>query len=311
MKQLVVISGKGGTGKTSVVSSFAALARDAVLVDADVDAPNLGLVLDGEMIKEEPFSGGLVAVQDVDLCVHCGTCRKLCRFDAIDEGCWIDSRACEGCGLCSLLCPADAIQMAPRPTGRELLHLTPHGVLVSANLPAGEENSGKLVARVVERGRRIAKRELVPLIIVDGPPGIGCPVIASLSGADRVLLVAEPGVAGSHDLLRALDLAEQMGLPADVVINKWDLHPKDADDIISRCSKRGVDVVGRIPYDREVVNAIVAGCPPVTYSDGPASRAIREIWVQVYRNLLRASETSTSAHVEERIYERPEVGRLS
>ena len=276
MKEIVVLSGKGGTGKTAVTSSFAALAKDAVLADADVDAANLGLVLDARPVEEERFEGGHVAVLDESLCDDCGLCLEKCRFGAIDEGPRIDPLACEGCGLCAAMCHAEAIRMEPRICGRVTVAETRHGTLVHARLDPGAENSGKLVTRVRQRAREIAEERGASLLLTDGPPGIGCPVIASIGGADLALIVAEAGVSGVHDLDRVLDLATHFRVPAAVAVNRWDLSPENAERIESRCAARGVPFAGRIPFDRNVVDAIVAGIPPVLGADGPAARAIRQ-----------------------------------
>jgi len=277
MTEIVVLSGKGGTGKTAIASSLAALAERAVLADADVDAANLSLVLSAERIEDVPFYAGESTVRQPEACGECYLCRNLCRFEAIGPDLGIDAVACEGCGLCARVCPEGAIRMVPALAGRLFVSRTPYGTLVHARLEPGEENCGKLAARVKERAREVAAGEGAPLLLVDGPPGTGCPAIATLSGADLALFVTEPGVSGRHDLLRILDLARHFGVPTAVVVNRWDVSPEMTRRIEEDCARAEVPVVGRVPFDRGVVEAVVRGVPFVTAGDGPAAQAIRKV----------------------------------
>ncbi len=276
MREIVVMSGKGGTGKTAVTASLAVLAGRAVLADADVDAANLELLLDAEALEESPYSGGSAPVKDDGRCDACGLCREHCRFDAIRPDLSIDAFACEACGLCARVCPQDAIAMEPVEDGRLFLSRTPWGLLVHARLAPGGENSGKLVARVRQRARELGAAEGGALLLVDGPPGIGCPAISAITGADRVLLVAEPGVSGLHDLERVLDLADHFRVPAGVVVNRWDLSPEGTRRIADRLEERGIPLIGRIPFDRAVIDAVVAGRPFVL-EESPATAALRKL----------------------------------
>lgn len=288
MKQLVILSGKGGTGKTTVAAALAHLAArefSVVLADADVDAANLELVLSPERQEEHPFTGGKVAVIDPEKCTGCGICETACRFDAVhptsDSFYRVDPLACEGCAACFYRCPAEAIRMEDRESGRWYRSKTRFGPLFHARLFPGQENSGKLVTLVKQQARLWALDTGADLVLVDGPPGIGCPVIAAAAGADLALLVAEPTVSGVHDLERILATTEHFGIPAQVVLNKADLNPGRADEIRAFCARRGVPVVGSIPYDVVVTEAMVLGRTVTEYADGPVSRALEEIWGKI------------------------------
>ncbi len=294
MTELVVCSGKGGTGKTSVLASFAALsAGGAVLADADVDAANLHLVLAPRRCHAEPFISGHVAVIRQQDCTGCGTCHDLCRFDAIvrepgGDG-WrfrVDPAACEGCGVCVHFCPTGAIDFPDARCGEWYLSETPYGPLVHARLEPGAENSGKLVTLVREKARQEAERAGRELILVDGPPGIGCPVTAALTGADVVLLVAEPSLSGLHDLERVVELAAHFGVRALACVNKADLSEELTGRIEQWCAERGVPVAGRIPFDPAVTRAQLEGRSLVEAAPGSAAgRAVRALWERVRREL--------------------------
>ncbi|MGC9358780.1 MAG: ATP-binding protein [Anaerolineae bacterium] len=284
MKQILVLSGKGGTGKTSVTAALADLASaDAslVLADADVDAANLELVLQPEREETTPFEGGSKAVIDGDLCTDCGVCADVCRFDAVmhmDQGYKIDPVACEGCAACYYQCPVDAITMVPAQAGEWYRSRTRLGPLFHARLFPGEENSGKLVATVKQHATLWATKNKADYVLTDGPPGIGCPVIAATSGTELALLVTEPTVSGIHDLERILDTVTHFGVKAAVVVNKWDLKPERADEINAFCRERGLSVVGRIPYDEVVTRAMVSGQPVTAVTDGPVTAELHRIW---------------------------------
>lgn len=291
MKQLAVVSGKGGTGKTSTVASFAALAPSSVVADCDVDAADLGLVLEPTVLRDEPFVGGAVATVRTEKCAGCGRCRDVCRFEAVtlemsDEPrgalvARVDTLACEGCGACALVCPEGAITLAERENGRWFVSETRVGPLVHAELGAAEENSGKLVTLVRGEARRIARERDLSLVLIDGSPGIGCPVIASLTGVDLALVVTEPTLAGLSDLKRIVDVATKLRVPAAVTINKWDLNLESAREIEEWCHSRQLPLVGLIPYDVAFTRAMAAERSVVEYSDGAAARALRDLWVRV------------------------------
>ncbi|MCG6963025.1 MAG: ATP-binding protein [Acidobacteria bacterium] len=283
--ELVVISGKGGTGKTSVVGSFAALADNLVLADCDVDAADLHLVLAPEIRERNLFVGGHEArVREAD-CTACRVCREVCRFDAIgcdpDTGiCTVDPIACEGCGVCVEQCPEQAIDFPARTCGEWFVSSTASGPMVHARLGIAAENSGKLVTLVRREAKRIAATSGRAGILVDGPPGVGCPVIAALSGATRVLVVTEPTVSGEHDLERVLQLVKHFGIPAAVCVNRWDIHPEGTARIEDRAREHGVTLFAKIRYDTAVTSAQVQGRPVVELG-GPAADDIRELWERV------------------------------
>ncbi|OQB01341.1 MAG: Septum site-determining protein MinD [Chloroflexi bacterium ADurb.Bin222] len=289
MKQLVILSGKGGTGKTTVAAALAHLAAQAhsvVLADADVDAANLGLVLSPVTEETRDFTGGKVAAIDPAACVACGRCAEVCRFDAVRAGATyaVDPLACEGCAACFYAYPAQAITMTPQRAGQWFVANTRYGPLYHAHLFAGQENSGKLVTLVKQMARLRALDDKADLLLVDGPPGIGCPVIAALAGADLVLVVTEPTVSGAHDLERILGVAAHFQTRAAVLLNKADLSPAQAEAIAAACAARGVPLVGRLPYDPAVTEAMVRG-EPVTAGDGPVAAALQEAWERLAAEL--------------------------
>jgi MinD superfamily P-loop ATPase len=288
MKQLVILSGKGGAGKTSVAAGVVHLASTGrephplVIADADVDAANLELVLNPVRRERSVFWGGQEAVINPELCNGCGVCASVCRFDAVlqDGGQFqIDPLSCEGCAACFYHCPQEAIQMVPQQAGQWFRSDTRFGALFHAALRPGAENSGKLVDLIKQRARDHALVSEVDLLVVDGPPGIGCPVIAAISGADLILIVAEPTLAGQHDMQRVLAVVRHFGLTPLVCINKADIYPEGAQEIKTFCADRGVTLLGEIPYDVTVTNAMAQGQPVTAYRpNAPASRALREVW---------------------------------
>jgi MinD superfamily P-loop ATPase len=277
MKEVVVLSGKGGTGKTTLVGSLAALAKNKALADCDVDAADLHLLLSPSIKKKNEFWSGQVAHIDWNKCTQCGLCQDICRFRAIQDF-KVDTFSCEGCRFCSLVCPDQAITMKERMSGYWFVSDTRFGPLVHARLGIAQENSGKLVATVRQQAKRIAEKEGKDLIISDGPPGIGCPVISSLSGASLTLLVTEPTLSGMHDLDRILDLCRHFGIRAMVCINKYDLNEENARQIESQCLRRGVEIAGKIPFDNIVTESIVLGIPVVEHSSGRVAQEIENVW---------------------------------
>ena len=291
MKQFVILSGKGGTGKTSVAAAFAHLASSdgyqacIVLADADVDAANLELLLKPQILEKHSFDGGKVAVIDQNLCLGCGDCMQVCRFDAIHTdgtAFQIDRLACEGCGACLYQCPGEAISMEGQMAGYWFRSGSFLGPLFHASLRPAQENSGKLVTMVKQQARLLAADEKLSLVLVDGPPGIGCPVISAVSGADLALIVAEPTVAGVHDMGRILETIEHFGVPAVVCINKADLYAKGAADIEAFCREHEIEVIGSIPFDPMVTEAMVYGQSVTAYRpEALASQALTLIWNKV------------------------------
>jgi MinD superfamily P-loop ATPase len=308
MRQLVILSGKGGTGKTSVAAAFAHLAAEgdppvrAVLADADVDAANLQLVLDPRPLETNEFIGGAVAVIDPALCQDCGKCYEVCRFDAVHpplpmsgeggrggQGAAdsIDPIACEGCAACVYQCPEAAIHMELQVAGRWFRSDSRYGPLFHAALRPAQENSGKLVTLVKQQARLLALDEGYEAVIVDGPPGIGCPVISAASGADLALIVAEPTAAGIHDMDRVLATTAHFRVPTLVCINKADIYPDGAAQIEAYCRSAGIRVIGHIPFDGEVTEAMVNGEPVTAYRpDAPASLALAAVWRALRASLL-------------------------
>jgi len=300
MRELVVVSGKGGTGKTSVTASFAALAGAVVLADCDVDAPDLHLILGPTDTRSRPFVGGKVAVLDEAACTGCGRCADACRFGAIvatrtggngrGSRFAIDPVSCEGCGVCSLVCPEGAVSLREETGGESLISQTRFGPLVHARLRPARGNSGRLVTLVRETARDLALDRSAPFILADGPPGIGCPVIASLAGADAVLIVTEPSLSGLHDLERVAGVARKLRVPAAVCVNKWDLAPGVTERLERWCSGQGITAIGRIPYDPAVTRAQVRGLCVVEHGDGLAASAIRRIWERASATLSVQTE---------------------
>ena len=285
MRKMTILSGKGGTGKTKVTASFAALSSNTVFADCDVDASTLHLLLKPDVRETIDFKGLKLAVIDPERCTQCGLCGERCRFDAIHDF-KVDVIHCEGCKVCVQICPVKAIDFVDRICGYAYISETRYGPLSHANLIPGMENSGKLVSLVRENAKKLAEERGSDLVLVDGPPGIGCPVIASLADIDKGLVVVEPTLSGIHDLKRALQLLEHFSVEPLVCVNKHDINDENTAEIQNFCDRNGIDVVGLIPFDPVVTEAMVAGQPVVEFSpDGKASKAIEETWGRVKAHL--------------------------
>jgi MinD superfamily P-loop ATPase len=284
MRELTVISGKGGTGKTSLVAAMATLAPSVVCADCDVDAADLHLLLAPEIKERHDLEGGLTASIDSDSCSACGTCHELCRFGAVTEAdgvFTIDPHLCEGCGVCHDHCPVECITLERETAGQWFVSTTRVGPMVHARLGIAQENSGKLVSRVRERAREVAREQGRDLVLIDGSPGIGCPVIASITGADQVLVVSEPTMSGLHDLERVLQLASGFRVPVAVCVNKYDLNPEMTRRIIEQSETAGAVCVGEIPFDSSVTAAMIAGMTLSEHGPSPATAAVEQVWKKV------------------------------
>ncbi|WP_458012152.1 ATP-binding protein [Candidatus Solincola sp.] len=293
MKQLVVLSGKGGTGKTTVAAALVELAGRAMIADCDVEAPNLHLLLKPEITKSYTLNVSRKASIDPERCTRCGDCVEACRFEAIREF-RVERHACEGCVLCARLCPAGAISME-EPEGAEVfMGETPYGEMVWARLAVGEEASGKVVSRVRMEAQAAAVEKGYQLLVIDGSPGIGCPVIASVTGADLALMVAEPTLSGRHDLLRALETAAFFRIPSLVCLNKCDINVEEAERIKEECASLGVEVVAEIPYLEELAEAARLCMTPLEVAEGEAARLLRRLHEKVMERIgLPASQKGT------------------
>lgn len=288
MKELVIISGKGGTGKTSLCASFAILSGRCVVADCDVDAADLHLILSPKVQRHESFTGGRRARIKAGHCIACGKCEELCRFDAIffdgpgngrvDRTFRVDPPACEGCGVCAWFCAEKAIECAPVISGEWFVSEARCGPMVHARLGIAESNSGKLVSLLRQQARQLAEQKGIELILVDGSPGIGCPVIASLTGAGLVLVVTEPTPSGEHDLKRVVELVRHFGIALAVCVNKWDVNPGMSERIEAYCRSESIPVAGRIRYDRAFTHAQVQGRTVVEAAEDGVAEDIRSLW---------------------------------
>ena len=297
MKELVVISGKGGTGKTSLVASFAALAEKKVMADCDVDAADLHLILDPRVRQRENFKGGKIARIKSGHCIACGKCEEVCRFDAVffdgpGNGLYpktfrVDPISCEGCGVCAWFCAEHAIEFKEAVNGEWFISDTRHGPMVHAKLGVAQENTGKLVTLVREEAKKLAEQEKLDFVLIDGSPGIGCPVIASITGADLVLVVTEPTLSGKHDLERVSDLTSHFGITTFVCINKADLNPNMTAEMESLCAERGLTLLGKIRYDQSFIKAQIAGKSVVEYSSDGVAAEVKNLWRCVLDELQR------------------------
>ena len=281
MKQIVVISGKGGTGKTILTASFAALAKNKVMVDCDVDAADLHLLLQPEIKERHEFRSGMTACINAEICEQCGQCISVCRFDAISEDFMVDPVSCEGCTICSYVCPAGAITLKENISGEWFISDTKYGPLVYAKLGIAEENSGKLVTQVRQAAKEIAEKGNLDYVIIDGPPGIGCPVIASLSGVDLAVIVTEPTLSGIHDMERVAQVSKHFGVLTKVVINKYDINLDNSGEIKKICQKGDIEVVAQLPFSKKVSESIVQGVPLVEFCSNEISQDISFLWKRI------------------------------
>jgi len=286
MKQLTVLSGKGGTGKTTITASLSVLAKNLVVADCDVAAPDLHMLLHPKVIKTQEFKGSKLAVIDEEKCINCGLCREKCRFEAITEDTKVDPISCEGCGVCTIICPVNAVTLAERISGHAYISKTKSSFMAHALLSPGEANSGKLVTLVRQNAKILAEREHSDFVIIDGPPGIGCPVIASVTGIDAGLVVTEPTLSGIHDLERALQLLRHFNVTPFVCVNMHDINEENAEKIISFCRENNIEVVGKIPFNANVTEAMVNGKPIVQYApESNVAKEIEKMWKKVLSSL--------------------------
>lgn len=291
MKELVVISGKGGTGKTSIVASFAAFAKNSndwkpVFIDCDVDAADLHLILNPKILEKHDFYSGKSASIIKEKCIQCGKCIELCKFDAIDENFSVNKFKCEGCGVCVRFCPANAISFNENLCGEWYVSDTRFGRFVHAKLGIAEENSGKLVTKIRNHARLVANQEKADLIIADGSPGIGCPVIASVSGANFVAIVTEPTFSGLHDLERVYELTKHFKIKCGVCVNKHDINEEMTKIIENYCRKNDILFLGRVSYSKDFNKAQINRLSIVEYSKNQPKSEIKEIWNKI-SNILK------------------------
>jgi MinD superfamily P-loop ATPase len=294
MPEITIISGKGGTGKTSITAAFAHLAENKVICDLDVDAPDLHILLNPKHDLEETFVSGHLAEIDPDKCTQCGDCLERCEFKAIHDngsGPRIDPLGCEGCKVCVTFCPADAINWNPRECGQWYVSQTRFGPMVHAQLYPGQENSGLLVSLLRQHAREMAEEQGLDLILSDGSPGIGCPVISSLTGTTLAVLVTEPTPSGMHDLIRVADLCDHFQIKAVALINKYDLNEKVSDDIEKMCAGRGIEVIGRLVFDPAFTEAMVQRQVITEYMSDGLADDVRAIW----KNILDLANMAKAA----------------
>lgn len=281
MNQIAILSGKGGTGKTVITAALSAIVDNKVMADCDVDAADLHLLLTPNIIERHQFKSGKKARLDARACVRCGRCFEVCRFEAITKNLLIDTGSCEGCGLCARVCPVSAITMKENMCGEWFVSQTRFGMMVHARLGIGEENSGKLVAQIRQKTKQIAQEFHRDWVIIDGPPGIGCPVMASLSGVNAVLLVTEPTCSGLHDVGRLIDLCHHFKIPTGLVVNKWDLNEQITKDIESFCQERKIHLLGRVSFHRDVVDVVVLGETIMETGNEDLKKQIEKIWINL------------------------------
>jgi MinD superfamily P-loop ATPase len=279
MKELIILSGKGGTGKTSITAALASLAKNMVLCDADVDAADLHLILNPDFKLSYDFKGGHDALINFEKCTQCGRCIEVCRFDAVKDSFEIDTIACEGCGVCVDFCPEAAIDFPETLCGQWYISDTRLGPMVHARLGIAQENSGKLVSLIRQEARKLATKKSLDLILTDGPPGIGCPVIASIGQASAVLIIAEPTVSGFHDMERVAELCMHFNVPAMVCVNKYDLNLEQTQKIETHAQKNDIAVLGRISFDPAFTEAMIQVKTIFEYNkNSQAATETQQIW---------------------------------
>lgn len=280
--EIVVLSGKGGTGKTTVAIALSELMERVTRIDCDVDAANMQLYYEGKLIEKRPYMGNLVAFVDEDRCNRCGLCTRYCKFDSIDTG-DVDTMKCEGCGVCAIVCPQKAIELKPIKSAEIMVREVHNGKLVSSEMEVGSEGSGKLIAKLKKVARDHTKNG--ETILIDGSPGIGCPVISSITGSDLALMVVEPTKSGLSDYLRVQELCDHFGIRSMVCINKYDINLDISNEIEDYCERRGIDLVGKIPFDDTVLESIESLRPLVSYGDSIAAEAVRQMRENIKRKL--------------------------
>jgi len=287
MKEILIVSGKGGTGKTSITAAIASLAKNAVFADCDVDAADLHLILKPKIIKEHEFISGHQAHIRQDDCISCSSCYSNCRFDAINKvknKYYIDSIACEGCGVCTWMCPQGAIDFNESLCGHYYVSDTRFGKLIHAKLAIAAENSGKLVSVVRNKASDIANESNSDYVIIDGPPGIGCPVIASMTGVNSIIVVTEPTLSGLHDMERIIHLANHFSINTYVCINKYDINEQITSQIQENLIEQNIPLIGLIPYDRDITSAQINEKTIIEYSNNNTTSSIKEMW-QTFINI--------------------------
>jgi len=277
VKQLLIISGKGGTGKTVITASLAHLLKNKVIVDCDVDAADLHILLHPRIKEKHSFQGTPKAKIDLEQCTGCGECIKVCKYDAISPQFIVDPVSCEGCRVCKYICPVQAITMKENISGEWYISETEYGLFLHAKLGIAEENSGKLVSVVRQRAKETAEKKNADYVLIDGPPGIGCPVIASLSGINLALIVTEPTISGIHDMERVMNVASHFGVRTACVINKFDINIENTERIEKWCESRKIPVLGKIPFDENIIESIIVNKPFVAYSRNPTAKIIEDI----------------------------------
>lgn len=281
MKEIVVISGKGGTGKTSITASFASLAKNAILADCDVDAPDLHIIMTPKILDQRPFHGSELAIIDPDICTSCGACVEACRFEAISDEIEVDEYRCEGCGVCALVCPSNAVKFEIKRSGTVFVSDTRFGPMVHAKLDPGEEVSGKLVSEVKKEVRDLAQKKGREMILIDGPPGVGCSVIATISGADFIVVVTEPTISAIADMKRALDLADHFSIPSALCINKAGINPAKTQEIRDYCDRRGLQLLATLPYDHIITRAMLESKSVIELGESEMGSLIEDCWEKI------------------------------
>ncbi|MFX0117053.1 MAG: P-loop NTPase [Candidatus Hodarchaeota archaeon] len=281
MREITILSGKGGTGKTSIVASLLVLAKHSVAADCDVDAPDLHILLHPVTIQAQEFKGLKLAEINPEKCIECGLCQEACRFEAI-RNIQVDPIRCEGCNTCAIICPKEAIVLKERVSGEAFISKTKYGLMSHALLSPGGSNSGKLVTLVRQNAKMAADKEKSDQILIDGPPGIGCPAIASASGADIGIIVTEPTISGIHDLKRVMQLLAHFNVQPLICINKCDLNQRNSQEIERFCNRKKIEIIGRIPFDQIVTKAMVFETPVVEFSPkSEVSRRLGEMWKRI------------------------------